>query len=687
MASDLGNLKDYRKTGPLDDGAEKPISKGRGRGRGFSFKNRQMNSQGVGVHSACDSATTSSQTHSQTGQFNHYNENSSAGIKFSPKTRSSMDNGFNPVGNDDLRTQRKEDDVKEFYCPHGGAKPKQNYVQGVGNHGIQSSMDRGSDNTSTMTGMRGKGFGTPTSPSHGSNSQLLNKSNYVSSEDSRGRSHYRDEEFNHERDTSPDRTGFQHRGQHAHQSRSLQRDVEHERESSPDRQGFCDEEPHKVHTPTHSKNEIGYTTPNSVQNNSATNRNKRDRSDERQKGSRYNGRYKDRENWGGNRRSGNGWNSPKNGNYPSSPQSGNEWSSPKSDTSQSPMSETSSPRHKKYRDKNPMVHLSKTLSFILRHGAERKGFKMMQGGYLYVDEILQLPELHEFTEKDVEFVVKNNDKQRYALETEDGTERLKIRANQGHSIQVEGLELTPVLDHKEIPVVVHGTYLQTWNIIKKEGLSRMNRNHIHFAPGEPQDNGVISGMRASCEVMIFIDAQKSLNEGLKFYRSANNVILSPGDPDGYIHPRYFSTVLQRVPRDVLEFDPDVQVIPRKAQDPVTSPVGPSIPGLAVDTTTRRKKKGKRRGKGAGNDSQQGTREVAKNMNDSKAKNVDDSVTMEDSRTKNLDDSVTMDGDNQHVKEDDSSLNIDWNLQEALGEDVPIEGTLFCLELVRTNQIA
>ena len=34
-------------------------------------------------------------------------------------------------------------------------------------------------------------------------------------------------------------------------------------------------------------------------------------------------------------------------------------------------------------------------------------------------------------------------------------------------------------------------------------------------------------------------------EGLKFFRSANNVILSPGDQNGYIHPRYFSCVFQR----------------------------------------------------------------------------------------------------------------------------------------------
>lgn len=47
---------------------------------------------------------------------------------------------------------------------------------------------------------------------------------------------------------------------------------------------------------------------------------------------------------------------------------------------------------------------------------------------------------------------------------------------------------------EEIPVVIHGTYFKPWAIIKNEGLSKMNRNHIHFASGFFGEEGVISGM-------------------------------------------------------------------------------------------------------------------------------------------------------------------------------------------------
>lgn len=56
------------------------------------------------------------------------------------------------------------------------------------------------------------------------------------------------------------------------------------------------------------------------------------------------------------------------------------------------------------------------------------------GGFLWVDEILRRNEYRDFTEEDIKHIVKTNDKQRFSLADENG--RLKIRANQGHSVEV-----------------------------------------------------------------------------------------------------------------------------------------------------------------------------------------------------------------------------------------------------------
>lgn len=196
--------------------------------------------------------------------------------------------------------------------------------------------------------------------------------------------------------------------------------------------------------------------------------------------------------------------------------------------------------------------LSKSLAYILRHGAEREGLTISDGGYIDVSAVLQLPTFHRsgYTESDIVHAVETNDKQRFALRNSPETGRLQIRANQGHSIEIrdDGTLLTPI-DVESCPdVVIHGTYFVNWRTIQHTGLSRRGRNHIHFAPGFPGDDGVISGMRRNCEVAIVVDCKSAIGDGLKFFRSKNNVILCAGDCDGILGPKYFKEVWQCKPR-------------------------------------------------------------------------------------------------------------------------------------------
>lgn len=197
-----------------------------------------------------------------------------------------------------------------------------------------------------------------------------------------------------------------------------------------------------------------------------------------------------------------------------------------------------------------LIQLSKALSYILRHGASKEGLQMSEG-FVFVDELLKLQQLKRYSESDIRKVVDENDKKRFALRLDAATNRLQIRANQGHTMEVDDLELDPITDHSDAPVVVHGTYSECWELIKTQGLSRMSRNHIHFAPGEPGEEGVISGMRSSCEILVFINLKKALSDGFRFYRSANNVILCPGNEQGFLPPQYFEKVVQTKPKRQL----------------------------------------------------------------------------------------------------------------------------------------
>ena len=188
------------------------------------------------------------------------------------------------------------------------------------------------------------------------------------------------------------------------------------------------------------------------------------------------------------------------------------------------------------------VKLSKALSWLLRHNAESEGFTLLEGGFVHASEILKHRRFVGYSIADVETVVQNCEKQRFGTKVGmDG--KLLIRANQGHSMKTVEVELEEITKPQDAPKVIHGTYFKAWNLIKESGLSKMKRNHIHFAAGEPGDQGVISGMRSSAQVFIYIDVEKAMSEGgIKFYKSANNVILSPGNADGFILPTYFKIV-------------------------------------------------------------------------------------------------------------------------------------------------
>lgn len=158
-----------------------------------------------------------------------------------------------------------------------------------------------------------------------------------------------------------------------------------------------------------------------------------------------------------------------------------------------------------------------------------------------------------------------------------------IRARQGHSMKTidaasllqqlsldgGGLSSAPLPD-----TVVHGTFHATWpKILASGGLKCMGRNHIHFASGPPlssilpdgihgqvvtpksgggaeKKEGVISGMRADAQILIYINLKRALEAGCPFWVSENGVILSEGvagkdDGKKVLGTEFFDVVVER----------------------------------------------------------------------------------------------------------------------------------------------
>lgn len=177
------------------------------------------------------------------------------------------------------------------------------------------------------------------------------------------------------------------------------------------------------------------------------------------------------------------------------------------------------------------------MSYLLRHAAVKENLTIDPNGYIPVKELLTHNRLktHKCTVDDIHRIVQENDKQRFHMKTLGAGEEW-ICATQGHSIrsiQPSGEVLVPITEVSQLPQeLIHGTNLQsTIKIIKSGAISSMSRNHVHLSPGMLHAKGVISGMRSSSTVYIFINCHSSLFfKNLKLFRSLNNVYLSSSIP-------------------------------------------------------------------------------------------------------------------------------------------------------------
>jgi putative RNA 2'-phosphotransferase len=166
---------------------------------------------------------------------------------------------------------------------------------------------------------------------------------------------------------------------------------------------------------------------------------------------------------------------------------------------------------------------SKYLAYILRHHPEDAGLVLDQNGWVGVDDVLAALQRKDanVTMADLESTVSNCDKQRYTIR--DG----KIRANQGHSLQVD-LQLEAVNPPKTL---YHGTKDMFVSSIMEKGLLPGERHHVHLS--EDVDTAVIVASRRKGSNVIMIIDTTGMDQ--KFYRSENGVWLTD-----HVDPRHIT---------------------------------------------------------------------------------------------------------------------------------------------------
>lgn len=173
-----------------------------------------------------------------------------------------------------------------------------------------------------------------------------------------------------------------------------------------------------------------------------------------------------------------------------------------------------------------LTNKSKYMSYILRHGAEKEGVPIDKEGWVNVDTLIAKVNdgKESLTVDIIKQIVAEDKKGRYSFNV-DGT---KIRANQGHS-----LDTIDIKYKKEVPPVelYHGTAKKNEADIRKKGILKMNRTHVHLSDDIFTATSV--GGRHGKPVVLVLDTKKMLADGIEFFKSENGVWLVD-----HVDPKY-----------------------------------------------------------------------------------------------------------------------------------------------------
>ena len=121
-----------------------------------------------------------------------------------------------------------------------------------------------------------------------------------------------------------------------------------------------------------------------------------------------------------------------------------------------------------------LTRISKYISLILRHKPEVIGIQLDAHGWADVNALLAgISRKYPINRDILDEIVGRDEKQRYSF-SQDGT---KIRANQGHSVQVD-VEL-PVTEPPE--TLYHGTAHRFAASIEVQGLLPQSRLYVHLS--------------------------------------------------------------------------------------------------------------------------------------------------------------------------------------------------------------
>lgn len=204
-------------------------------------------------------------------------------------------------------------------------------------------------------------------------------------------------------------------------------------------------------------------------------------------------------------------------------------------------------RSQQHMDEKQRKRTSKYLTKILRHQPHRIGLSLEPGGWVGLGKLFAAFERHGVRISPGELLetVVRGGKPRFTLSTTEGRSlaragerpdgdvlrlmeqepsRLRIRANYGHSLQVDlGIEPT-----RPPELLFHGTAEQTLPAVRREGLRAMGRQFVHLYE-EPEAAREV-GSRHGRPILLGVRSDRMHAAGYAFYRAERGIWLTAEVP-------------------------------------------------------------------------------------------------------------------------------------------------------------
>lgn len=169
--------------------------------------------------------------------------------------------------------------------------------------------------------------------------------------------------------------------------------------------------------------------------------------------------------------------------------------------------------------------IGRLMSVVLRHRPETIGIALDEHGWAKVPELIDgIKKQYPFNIWMLEEIVRTDSKQRYSF----NKDKTLIRANQGHSIQVD-VELETAEPPKYL---YHGTAEKSKDKIDREGIKPMKRLYVHLS--KDIETAVEVGRRHGKPIVYVVDTGRMHADGHVFYKSVNGVWLTKYVPVEYL---------------------------------------------------------------------------------------------------------------------------------------------------------